>query len=163
MYLYARKYVSEHGYERNVNGQIERVESTDVQDIIEPQFPAELNKFADWKQGYIMMQIGYWRKANQIHSWFVENVQGGEDDCREYRVDRDELQSLFDTVEKVLMYRTEEMALEELPPAQGFFFGSNEIDEWYWEQLQYTHDMLKNILDTVPENAEIAFVYTSSW
>ena len=29
----------------------------------------------------IIEQVGYWRKANQIHNWFVENVQDGEDDC----------------------------------------------------------------------------------
>ena len=27
--------------------------------------------------------VGYWRKANHIHRWFVENVQGGEDECQE--------------------------------------------------------------------------------
>ena len=30
--------------------------------------------------------FGYWRKANQIHKWFVDNVQGGIDDCRPYPV-----------------------------------------------------------------------------
>ena len=30
--------------------------------------------------------IGYWRKANAIHSWFVKNVQYGQDDCRIYNV-----------------------------------------------------------------------------
>ena len=32
----------------------------------------------------ITFERGYWRKANQIHSWFVENVQNGEDNCNEY-------------------------------------------------------------------------------
>ena len=31
-------------------------------------------------------QIIQWRKANQIHSWFVENVQSGKDDCGMYYV-----------------------------------------------------------------------------
>lgn len=26
-------------------------------------------------------EIGYWRKANEIHNWFVEHVQDGIDDC----------------------------------------------------------------------------------
>lgn len=29
----------------------------------------------------IIEQVGYWRKANEIHNWFVENVQDGIDDC----------------------------------------------------------------------------------
>ena len=35
-------------------------------------------KYGSWS---IIEQVGYWRKANQIHNWFVENVQDGEDDC----------------------------------------------------------------------------------
>ncbi len=27
----------------------------------------------------IREEVLYWRKANAIHQWFVENVQGGED------------------------------------------------------------------------------------
>jgi hypothetical protein len=37
----------------------------------------------------------YWRKANAIHYWFVQNVQSGADDCREYFVTRDNLRSLL--------------------------------------------------------------------
>jgi hypothetical protein len=47
-------------------------------------------------------EIAYWRKANHIHQWFVENIQGGEDDCREYRVSRGQLQTLLETVNTVL-------------------------------------------------------------
>ena len=36
----------------------------------------------------------YWRKANQIHRWFVEEVAGGEDDCREVDVGIDTLKKL---------------------------------------------------------------------
>ena len=35
--------------------------------------------------------VGYWRKANQIHNWFVQNVQGGEDDCGIYEVSQAKL------------------------------------------------------------------------
>ena len=31
----------------------------------------------------ITEELGYWRKANQIHRWFVENVQDGVDNCGE--------------------------------------------------------------------------------
>ena len=43
--------------------------------------PIKLNRVVS-----ISERIGYWRKANQIHNWFVENVQGGEDDCKKYYV-----------------------------------------------------------------------------
>jgi len=35
------------------------------------------------KVSYIVEEVGYWRKANQIHNWFVENVQNGIDECQE--------------------------------------------------------------------------------
>lgn len=51
---------------------------------------------------YIIEEVGYWRKANQIHRWFVEEVQGGEDDCRDYYVSREQLLKLRDLCKRVL-------------------------------------------------------------
>lgn len=50
----------------------------------------------------VVEEAAYWRKANHIHRWFVEHVQDGEDDCGEYRVSREQLQELLDTVNTVL-------------------------------------------------------------
>ena len=47
-------------------------------------------------------QLGYWRKANAIHKWFVDNVQGGVDDCRRAPVSRAKLTELRAVVERVL-------------------------------------------------------------
>lgn len=38
----------------------------------------------------------YWRKANMIHRWFVDNVQDGEDDCGEYHVSKEQILELRD-------------------------------------------------------------------
>lgn len=43
----------------------------------------------------------YWRKANQIHKWFVENVQDGNDDCGRYYVSEDTLKTLLNTINTV--------------------------------------------------------------
>jgi len=43
-------------------------------------------------------RVAYWRKANAIHQWFVDNVQDGVDDCKEYYVDKEKLQELLDLV-----------------------------------------------------------------
>lgn len=50
----------------------------------------------------ITEQVMYWRKANAIHKWFVDNVQGGMDDCKEYYVERDQLMELRDLCQKVV-------------------------------------------------------------
>ena len=45
--------------------------------------------------------IAYWRKANQIHNWFVNNIQNGEDDCGIYEVTKGELKVLLETCKLV--------------------------------------------------------------
>jgi hypothetical protein len=47
-------------------------------------------------------EVCYWRKANAIHIWFVDNVQKGEDDCGTYYVDDEKLQELVNVCAKVL-------------------------------------------------------------
>ena len=107
----------------------------------------------------VEVQVGYWRKANQIHSWFVKHVQGGNDDCKEYHVSRDQLQLLVDNCKLVLMNKEEAVNL--LPTQEGFFFGSYEYDEYYWSDIQDTIDQLEKVLNEYPETWE--FKYQSSW
>jgi len=49
------------------------------------------------KISYIIEEVGYWRKANAIHDWFVQNVQDGRDECQESYVTLSQLQELYDT------------------------------------------------------------------
>lgn len=106
----------------------------------------------------ITVEIMYWRKANQIHNWFVKNVQNDKDDCNRYLVTRKQLTELFDLGKKVIATRNTNL----LPPSEGFFFGSNEVDEYYWENIDYTVDKLNSILNdkSLKDNH---FYYQSSW
>jgi hypothetical protein len=47
-------------------------------------------------------EVMYWRKANHIHGWFVENVQDGIDNCGMYYVSSEKLQELVDACNKVI-------------------------------------------------------------
>lgn len=120
----------------------------------------------------IVEKVGYWRKANQIHNWFVENVQGGEDDCGEHSVSREQFQSLLDDINTVLNAKgtpEEEGAIEDLlPTTSGCFFGSTEIDEWYWADLEDSKNLIEKILAEMDEDeknqeAWITYNYQSSW
>ena len=106
----------------------------------------------------LQMKIGYWRKANQIHQWFVDNCQNGEDNCRESYVSREQLEELLGTVREVLADHSK--ASELLPTQEGFFFGSNEYDEYYFQDLEHTKKVIKNAL-SMPK--EWNFAYQSSW
>ena len=101
-----------------------------------------------------------WRKANQIHAWFVDNVQNGEDDCGEYSVDTGQLSDLVDLCKKVLANR--ELAEELLPTQAGFFFGGTEIDDYYFQDLEDTIKKLEPFV-TDPAWSSWDFTYQSSW
>lgn len=49
----------------------------------------------------ITERVGYWRKANQIHKWFVENVQKGNDDCGDYLVSEEKLIELLTVCKEI--------------------------------------------------------------
>lgn len=109
------------------------------------------------KVSYIVEEVGYWRKANQIHRWFVENVQKGIDDCGDYYVSKSELETLLELCQKVKADNS--LADELLPGASGFFFGGTEYDEWYFDGIDNTIDILKEAL----ENEDADYYYSSSW
>jgi len=102
-----------------------------------------------------------WRKANQIHGWFVRNVQDDEDDCASYGVARSDLLVLLEACRSVLANR--KLAAKLLPPAEGFFFGRYEYDDNYFLDVQETADGLAKLLDAVPEGSDWYFEYQSSW
>ena len=101
-----------------------------------------------------------WRKANEIHAWFVENVQGGEDECQRHVVAMDRLKELVSLCKDVLANK--DKAKELLPTQAGFFFGSTDYDEYYFEDLQDTIDKLTPFI-TDPYWEKWDFYYQSSW
>lgn len=105
-------------------------------------------------------EAGYWRKANQIHKWFVDNVQEGNDNCGEYLVTTEQLERLLELVNEVL--RNRDKANEVLPTANGFFFGSYDYDEGYFDDLIQTKAIIENVLALDNFNRYDIY-YSSSW
>ena len=100
----------------------------------------------------------YWRKANQIHNWFVNRVQRGNDDCGSYYVSRDKLQDLLKACKEV---KEDNSKAEQLLPTQsGFFYGGTQYDEWYFTDIDNTIKIIEECLED--ENAD-EFEYSSSW
>jgi hypothetical protein len=100
----------------------------------------------------------YWRKANAIHGWFVEKCQGGRDECQETYVPREKLVELRDLCKSIL---DNPDAYGDLEPTHGFFFGSYEKDEWYYQDLKNTVEGITNAL-SLPEH-KYEFYYQASW
>lgn len=109
----------------------------------------------------IKEEVGYWRKANAIHKWFVENVQDGIDDCDYHReVTKEDLEELLDICHKVLCNHG--LAKSLLPTESGFFFGSTQYDDWYRDDLKKTIDICNQALATTDFDKQMIY-YVSSW
>ena len=107
---------------------------------------------------YIIEEVAYWRKANQIHKWFVDNTQGGKDECRESYVMKSQLETLLNLCRECLEYPHKAPKL--LPTEEGFFFGSTAYDEFYFRDLKETEKMLSELLK---EESHDGFFYSASW
>ena len=115
---------------------------------------------------YITEQVAYWRKFNALHGWFINNCGGGVDDCQDISVDEEKLKELLETLKEVSSNFTK--ADELLPPTQGFFFGSDEVDEYYKEEVNSTIKIIEDLLEENEQSKEYGlysgdFEYRASW
>jgi len=101
--------------------------------------------------------LGYWRKANAIHGWFIRAVANEVDNCKPVRVTREQLAQLRKLCLMVIADRT--LAHKLLPPTTGFFFGSYDIDNCYFEDLRDTVRIIDNALNSKKR----VFIYRASW
>lgn len=163
MYLIRKKYVgAEYGHRK--------VKGTVYITIGDKQLPIDFNRIV-----YIDEKVSYWRKANAIHKWFVDNVQDGVDNCQSYYVSTEKLEELLELCKKVkktakvkdgIIENVEEIE-ELLPTTDGCFFGSTNYDEWYMQDIDYTIKILGQILREEKKLNEQGFYsdfeYSSSW
>ena len=173
MYLKRKKYVGANHKWNNITGKIEIYRN-------EKLMPIDFEKV-----NYIEEEVAYWRKANQIHKWFTDQI-GDFDNCDEKYISIDQLEELLNTCkeikEKVVMKKgkistgqtlTEdgwvdiledgeyisnpEICEELLPTTEGFFFGSTAYDEYYMKDIEYTIETLEQIIKEENEYNEKGF------
>jgi len=147
-----------------------------------------LPNIKDERVSEISESVGYWRKANQIHNWFVQNVQDGTDDCKDYYVSEENFKALLEVVNKVLdsitivdgdmitenvfekgkvtevkrkqqIVKDSSVAEALLPTQSGFFYGSTGYDEYYVDDLKET----KKIVEEALADEDGDYYYQSSW
>jgi hypothetical protein len=145
MYLTAKRYVSAYNDE-------DKAVSTEI-----------MRHFPELKQSQtvqeVSVRVGYWRKANAIHKWFVDHVQEGKDNCATYYVSRDQLTALKAVCERVRDWPGG-LAAEQLPTTSGFFFGGTDYDEYYMQDVNNTIQLIDECLQ-LPDSW--GFEYHSSW
>lgn len=99
-----------------------------------------VNALIDHKQE----QVAYWRKANQIRGWFSKLLGEDSNGVCKGKVSKENIESLLDTCKQVLADHS--LAEKLLPTTKGFFFGSSEYDEYYFEQIKETVEICEKIL-----------------
>ena len=151
MYFSAKKYMSKYFDKADV----ERIEK--INDI----FGVTGIEDDDYGAQEVIFRVAYWRKANAIHKWFVDNVQNGTDDCGDYEVPNEKLKELLELVDQVLANKKKAHKL--LPNTTGFFFGSQDYDEYYFQDLEYTKKLIEGILSNEELSKHWYLEYTSSW
>jgi len=121
---------------------------------------------------WVSLPVGYWRKANAIHAWFIRDQ--GEDDCKPFSVGLEELEDLDHICEKVLTSKADPETCEVLlPPQAGFFFGGTDLAdpltfEAYLDDVKSTREIIarcRRIVASIKERDGIApdFEYHASW
>ena len=160
MYLEARKYFSKIDYKSDSDEKLPEYKE------LTKFFPAGSDELGSHAGAHLEITVGYWRKANAIHAWFVRECADGVDECQPIRVGNGKLRELRAIVEFLLFLKDEPNVEEQveklLPPQAGFFFGSTELDEYYWGDLEHT----KNILDkaiVLEEHQNCSIRYQASW
>lgn len=136
---------------------------------------------------YVIEELMYWRKANQIHGWFCNNTEEIVADVK-YYVTKTDLEVLLETCKSVsdILEKSPKITKQVvggwkngeeymvpvevydnnviadiLPPTQGFFFGSDTIDDYYKQDIDDTIKFLEEELSNCEEDAE--FEYYASW
>jgi len=151
MYLSAEKFVSGYNHAKDENfGKILDLLKLDEKDV---------DDFMT-----VNVTVGYWRKANAVHNWFVQNVQSGEDNCARYYVSPEKLKELRKDCKDALdlyLKGDKNGSSDILEPTSGFFFGSTEIDDWYAKDLSNTIEIIDKCLSGKFDGYD--FFYRSSW
>ncbi|CAJ0592398.1 unnamed protein product [Cylicocyclus nassatus] len=121
---------------------------------------------ADNEYGY---ETIYWRKFNALHGYIVEKFANGVDECQDIHLTVDDLKTILKALEdtkrildgckKEKNERDEEVFIVPkttkipLRPRSGFFFGSMNLDEWFYTDVKTTIKSFRKLIDNFnPEN-----------
>lgn len=102
-------------------------------------------------------QVGYLRKANAVHGWIVQQVAGGKDECQRIYLDKNDVTKLLRDVRAALDTG------EGMEPVEGFFFGSQDKDEYWREDLERTATICRWLLNDMEQATRASYFYQASW
>ena len=151
MYLRANKYISAYEFSGAPSKEIYQavVKAIGAEEIASPDTPTAT----------VDVNIGYWRKANHIHAWFVDHCGDGVDEGQEIYVSKENLEALEAACNEALAGKV--TAERVLPTRSGFFFGSTEYDESYKQDTIHTLKVIEAAKKAIAGGFQIN--YAASW
>ena len=174
MYFYLKEKKHVEGWTRGNNDEYKSFGRYDAERgaVDVTAYPEDIKELAEYiykinfkstfinRDGFRMYQIGYFRKFNALHNYIVNNLANGVDVCQEIEITKDNLYDLLDTLTRV--DNDKDLADEELPTAEGFFFGSTCYDDWYFSDIKDAIEMCELFLTKIDFD-KYDLIYRASW
>lgn len=140
--------------------------------LVKPSFSIPTQMYGKGRKrfehvSYITCKVGYFRKANAIHKYFLDRC--GYSDSFDDVNGRDLFPSVVDILElkEICLQllgltgkKFKEMAKELLPTAEGFFWGSLEYDRWYRRDLR---EFVKMVNKLHLHDPNVTVIYNADW
>ena len=84
-------------------------------------------------------EVAYFRKVNFLIPFF-----GYEENCSNIEIDKYQVEDLIEACKEVLANHDKASFL--LPTQEGFFFGSTDYDDWYFDDVQNVKEKFEEVL-----------------
>ena len=116
----------------------------------------EVKEFFDsFEEHYYAESDVYFRKVNFVYNFFSNKL---EDEC--CFADKSDIEELISRCDKVLADHS--LAQELLPTRSGFFFGSTDYDDWYFNDVKDCRKQMKSLLRKYNEDTDVMY-FIMSW
>ena len=103
----------------------------------------------------------YYRKVNFLRQWFIDKGMAPSSNNDIYRITIVDIQALKDDCETVL--ENPSQAEDILPTTEGFFFGSTEYDEYYFDDVKEVLENANEIIRLYDEYDVFDIFYIDWW
>lgn len=104
-------------------------------------------------------EVGYFRKVNFLIPFFEERTGNEIENCELVYITKEDIEELIRRCKEVLDNHEDANVL--LPTTTGFFYGSDEYDEYYFDNvkkvLEYCQNDLLPMFDELTDDEYIAF------
>lgn len=115
----------------------------------------------DWVNGvnwewFRKPNAAYFRKVNSIYAYFADRLEN--EMCV---VAKSDIIDIMNKAIQVLSEHDEEASKDLLPTQGGFFFGSTDYDDWYYQDMITILNEFGKLLKDWTDDNDIVFVYMS--